>query len=287
MFESPLHTLTTPLGTLEFDRWSMTKPHAFIQTVTDDITSEREVVAYPEQDLAYVGDQYDSARVLTLIGMMRADTVAQYIAERQRIKGWVNQLRRADGLLQWTPPGMEPMQMVVRRHEAPQISAKATSRGMLISLIAGDPRVYAQAEKSVELVGATNIGFTSPFTGPITPSGTGADVIAHNAGDADSVPTSRWYGPATNPLLINISTGEQVVTDGLIIGDGEYLEVRHGGRPSMLLNGSELADRYRYRNPRRSKFFSIAPGDNVLRFIASSTGPNTRAVVSWHDAHMP
>lgn len=288
MFESDVHTLTTPLGTLVFDRNAVTLPNAFIQAPVDDVANEREVVSYPEQDLAYVGDQYASARILTLSGVLQAASVEDYIPERQRIRGWVNQLRRADGLLQWTPPGMDPVQMVVRRHEKPDISPRARSGGMLLSLIAADPRVYSQAEIETEVTAPSATGgVKAPLVAPLVETQSGAPNTVTNEGDADAPPKVRIYGPITGPRLANLTTGLAVSLPGLVIASNDYVDIDMAV-PSVLLNGSPLASRYSYVDPRTSTFWSVAPGDNAVALYGSNyTAGVTRAVVTHRHAWMP
>lgn len=290
MFESEQHVLTTPLGTYTFDRNAdPSLPRAYVTSVSDDVALDREVVRYPSQDLSHVGDGYDSARILTLVGVLEAATPELYMPERQVIRGRANSLRRADGLLQWTPFGMDPVQMVVRRHESPEISARPEVGGMIVSLIAGDPRVYSQELVTTEVEAPTSVGgFTSPFTSPIVEAMSSDEAGVTNDGDTDTFPIVRIYGPIRGPRIVNTTTGLQVSLPALQIASGDYLQIDMSSPVSVLLNGSVLADRYSYVDTSSSDFWALAAGsNNVALYGTEYDAAITRAEVDHRHAWNP
>lgn len=289
MFESELHTVVTPLGTLTLDRNAATLPRAYVTDPSDDTSLDREVVRYPSQDLSFVGDGYDNARILTLVGVLEADAPETYMPERQRIRGYLNSLRRADGLLMWTPFGMDPVQMVVRRHEKPEISAKPEAGGMVLSLIAGDPRVYSQELVTTEVDAPTSVGgFTSPFTSPFVEAASSTIETITNEGDAETFPIVRIYGPIRGPRIVNTTTGFQVSLPGLLISAGDYVQIDMSSPVSVLLNGSVLADRYSYVDTSVSDFWPLVAGDNgVALYGTEYDAAITRAEVDHRHAWMP
>jgi hypothetical protein len=290
MLESEQHVLITPLGTYTFDRNAdPTTPRAYVTDPTDDVALDREVVRYPSQDLSYVGDGYDNARILTLVGVLEAASPELYMPERQRIKGMVNSLRRADGLLMWTPFGMDPVQAVVRRHERPEISAKPEVGGMVLSLIAGDPRIYSQEVVTTNVGAPDNVGgVTSPLTSPFVEAMSSPASGVVNAGDADTFPIVQIYGPITGPRIVNLTTGFQVSLPGLSIAAGDFVQVDMRSPVSVRLNGSSLADRYSFVDSRVSDFWPLISGDNnVALYGTEYDAAVTRADVLHRHAWMP
>jgi hypothetical protein len=291
MLESEQHVLTTVLGTYTFDRNAdPAQPRAYVTDPSDDVSLDREVVRYPSQDFSYVGDGYDSARILTLVGVLEAATPELYMPERQLIRGLVNSIRRADGLLQWTPFGMDPVQMVVRRHERPEISAKPEVGGMVLSLIAGDPRIYSQALVETEIGPPSDVGgITSPMVEPLVETQTGDPETVTNAGDTDTFPIIEIHGPITSPRIRNTTTGLVVSLPGLIVANGDFIEVAMSPpAPTVRLNGSELASRYSYVDSSASDFWPLVPGENLVElFGVTYTAGVTKAVVKHRHAWMP
>lgn len=289
MFEADAHTITTPLGVLTFDRNSLASPRAYVTNPTDDLPGDREVVRYPQQDRSFVGDEYANARIVTLVGVLEADTVATYIPERQRIRGALNSLMRADGVLAWQPYGMVPMQMIVRRHERPEVSAKPEVGGMVLSLIAGDPKVYSQAVTTTAVGAPTAVGgFTSPATSPIVEVASSPAAPVTNTGDTDTFPIVRIYGPIRGPRIVNTTTGLQVSMPGLTIAAGDYIEIDMAAPATIRLNGSVLASRYDYLDPATSDFWPLVPGANVIALYGTEYDAiTTHADVLHRDAWMP
>lgn len=289
MFESEQHTITTPLGVLTLDRNATSWPKAYVTDAGDDTDLEREVVRYPSQDRAHVGDGYDGTRILTLTGVLESFTPAEYMPERQRIRGMLNSLRREDGLLAWTPFGMDPVQMVVRRHAKPEISAKPEAGGMVLSLIAADPRVYSQELVTTEVSApeATG-GFTSPATSPITETQSSDLAPVMNEGDADTEPIVKIYGPISSPRIVNATTGLQVSMPGLQIASGDYVQIDMSSPVSVLLNGSILASRYSYVDTSVSDFWPLVAGDNNVALYGTEYDAGvTRAEILHRHAWMP
>lgn len=286
MFEAKAtYTLETPLGDLTFG--SGDKPYALFTTISSDMSIRRNIDNLPQDDGAIVGDGYAESRIITGTGVLMGsnDETTQEMA--QRIRGYVNRMMRSDGLLKWMPSGFPPLQVAVRRFEKPSVEAgRGFKKDLQLSFIAGDPRVYTQElhEETIEPTAST--GFTSPMTGPIVQEGTGEDVTITNDGDTDSPPVLRVYGPCSNPVIQNITTGQSIVFAGLAIGDGDYLEIDTIER-TVFLNGDEEADRYAYYDAANSDMWRVEPGDNQIRFSATGTGPNTECVVQWRDAWLP
>lgn len=289
MFESEAHTITTPLGVLTLDRNATSWPKAYVTDAEDDMDLDREVVRYPSKDVSHVGDGYDTARILTLTGVLESFTPAEYIPERQRIRGMLNSLKRADGLLSWTPFGMDPVQMVVRRHAKPLISAKPESGGMVLSLIAGDPRVYSQALVTTDVGAPSSVGgFTSPFTGPIVEGASSPVAPVTNQGDAETEPIVRIYGPIRAPRIVNLTAGLQVSMPGLQVVAGDYVQIDMSSPVSVLLNGSILASRYSYVDTSVSDFWPLVAGDNDIALYGTEYDSGvTRAEILHRHAWNP
>ena len=285
-------TLATPLGSYTFSPQRIASGEAwahFTEVDGSDMAVVRNIDKVSGDDGARIGDGYGEQRVLSMTGKCRALTQGALQREAQEIRGLVNSLLRADGTLTWWPSGFPPLQIDrVRRFDKPDVDrGRGLAKDMLLSLVAGDPRVYTQAWKSVDVSAAPNVGFTSPMKSPIVQRGTGADATITNLGDTDTPPIIDVYGPGFGPTILNITTGEQIsLLAGLTIADGDFLRIDVAA-DTVLLNGQDLQDRYRYIDAPNTMMWKLAPGANVLRFTMSGIGLNSKATVKARDAWMP
>ena len=124
-------------------------------------------------------------------------------------------------------------------------------------------------------------GFTPPFSPPWSlPAGTIGSFDADNAGRVPAPWTARIYGP-TNlsdpPYIENIGTGDALVfsaNGGLDIPASQWADIDSATR-SVTLNGT--SDR-RMNLATHSRWWSLAPGSNSIRFAGSGT-----LEFSWRD----
>lgn len=114
-------------------------------------------------------------------------------------------------------------------------------------------------------------------------------VEAVNAGNADADPVVRIFGPCTGPRVANDTTGlrlEFTAEGGLSVADGDYVEVDLAQRTARL-NGDPAQSRLRYleyADPARSSWWTLTPGDNLVRFYPLTSSAPAQAEISWRDA---
>lgn len=136
-----------------------------------------------------------------------------------------------------------------------------------IELFATDPRKYSDAATTVTLsVAATPGGFTFPITFPLTfgAGGTSGLVAVNNLGNISTPPFFKIYGPITNPILRNETTGKQLSL-ALVINSGDYVDI-DVKNSSVLLNGTAN----RYSSLSSSQWWYLEPGVNQIRYSATS-----------------
>lgn len=97
--------------------------------------------------------------------------------------------------------------------------------------------------------------------------GSGGEATCTNAGNNETFPVFKVYGPFAQFTLINETTGLQIVYDSalpgaVVIGGGDYLEISTS-RDVAYLNG-DVANRISGIDVLASQFFTLAPGENVL-----------------------
>lgn len=96
-----------------------------------------------------------------------------------------------------------------------------------------------------------------------------AEVVISNTGDLEAWPVISITGPATGPVLRNVTTG-QALTLNLTVGAGEVvtLDARPGARTVKRQDGTNL---YTYLSSRQ--WWPLAKGSNRIRLEATGTTP--------------
>jgi hypothetical protein len=182
-----------------------------------------------------------------------------------------------------------PKQITVRPasevdvHPVPRQTRARTFR---ITLTAGDPWKYQAGATGLTTVElrllnpAAMPGMTHDAEHPLDHGGVDLAALgwaadAVNIGQEAAWTQLRFIGPAANPTLTNVTTGE-FFTLGRTLGagveaviDAELRTVRVGGSSDF---GAKAP---------RSTFLSLAKGTNDLRFTADAYQADARAYVSW------
>lgn len=187
--------------------------------------------------------------------------------------------------LEFSRPGMPDRLVYCRplshaRVEVPTATRHATPG---VALIASDPRIYSAEEHTqfVPLYSAAGGGIGAPLNAPINmAAGTTVEVVVTNDGNADAHPTVRFYGPATEVTLTNVTTGD-TLTVATTINTGQVLTYAGSeyatatGGHVVSLDGAGRYGSWVERIP-----FVLPPGESVLRFEADD---DAQAVVTWRD----
>lgn len=102
-------------------------------------------------------------------------------------------------------------------------------------------------------------------------------------GDVSSPLVVRFVGPATNPKILNQTTGEYIRCEIELIA-GEYIEVNtaFGAKNVMLYQGSVLSNGMAYLDI-LTTFFQMIPGINRIAFYEEGTLPGSYAVITYRN----
>lgn len=231
----------------------------------------------PGRDLTRVGDKYVRGRILTYSGMLDADTWPPKNVERQRIRGAANALLREDGRVRWRPEGfgVDACEMAVRQHEAPMLPAEASATNVLLSFIAGDPRVFDAAQSSYYDDGTSVVGTFE----------------VENDGDWPTPPRFLVYGPLDDLELVNHTTGERLdltASGGLSIAASHFVEIDFAPPdPFVFYDGDPTDSRYVNVDSATSEFWELAPGVNEIEVIGTGATSGTRLFMYWRRAWLP
>jgi len=153
--------------------------------------------------------------------------------------------------------------------------------GILESAIEHVANVYA-AGTGVTAGRAYSLTFsrTYPASAPL-----GSSAIV-NDGNSDAFPLIRLYGPFTNPVFDNVTLDKSLQFSAMTIAAGQFVEINTRTK-TIYADGNPAAPLYDKLDFPESKWWTLSPGSNVLRFHpATFTEGVTRAEVVWRDAYL-
>jgi len=155
----------------------------------------------------------------------------------------------------------------------------------LIEAVAPDWRFYSQTEKTLDTITTFVTGGGSiPTAVPMSlltvlDEYQAVNQFAVNDGNEATDPILTIYGPGTDFIIGNQTTGKSMEINTTISGD-EYIEIDVKERTVKLNGLSNIYDSF------NGDFFNLEPGTNQLEFtIQSGIDESTRLHVSWRDAY--
>lgn len=105
---------------------------------------------------------------------------------------------------------------------------------------------------------------------------------AVNRGDVDTPVKIEFIGPATNPSVINETTGE-VIKVNRELGAEDILTISTTfGEKYVKINGENA---FHYIDLDTS-LWSLVPGDNILSYKSNNDSINTRVKVTWKNRYL-
>lgn len=257
----------------EEDGWSSSPP---VRVAAD----EREA-----DDGAYDTVSYYGARLITLTGRADAPDKAGMQAAKRRLAKVCSDLRAGLKALSCAETDATRYAWVRRGADVKVKDQGARMFSWQLTLLAPDPRKVGGLEALATGLAnpAGGAGATFPWTFPLVFAGaagaTGAITVT-NSGDYPSRPVLRIAGPVTGPVVENITTGQKLRLTGISLGAADYLDVDMDAR-TVVLNGS--ASR-RGTIASESEWWSLAPGDNLVRFGAAAYNAGALLTVTYRDA---
>jgi hypothetical protein len=152
-----------------------------------------------------------------------------------------------------------------------------------------DPTIYGGTLKLASTIsgtpGATKGSATFPFGFPIAFGATYYTVTA-TASNVGSVPTYPQsidvYGPVTNPVVTNNTTGESFQVNCVLNSSTDHLQIQYNkDYINVILNGANQMQNV----TNASTYFKIHPGDNVITLSGSSISSGAYATVDYYDGY--
>lgn len=159
-------------------------------------------------------------------------------------------------------------------------------KAFAFTLRSPDAVLYGIAERSQAILPVVGTGgFSFPFSFPLSFAGASSpgDLVV-NDGTASTWPVLRIYGPITNPVVENLSSGERLVF-ATTVAAGTFLEVDSAAR-TITLGGDPTQRRYSSLNRSASSWWPLYPGANAIRLLASTSAAPARLEIRYRNAHL-
>lgn len=184
--------------------------------------------------------------------------------------------------LRWCTGGVEYVMFGRPRVVDPEVdTAPAGWTVTRCAFAALDPRIYSGAE-TVESTGlpSSSGGLTWPVTWPqVWPAVVSSGRIqAYNAGGTATRPRLVINGPATDPRVTLVGTGQVLAWD-LELAAGQWLDVDTDRRTS-LINGQVS----RSGQMTSRQWFELPPGFSEIAFDAATPNPDASLLVAYRSA---
>ncbi|MET0426288.1 MAG: hypothetical protein ABW046_20635 [Actinoplanes sp.] len=206
------------------------------------------------------------------------------------LRAWCAPGRRVQ--LVYTPSGMAERILYLR---GDQLGADLPMASMISGVVdvqlqwaCPDGVEYSSATTQTTVMMQTPIttgGRTYPLTYPRTyPAQTGTGVaVVTNAGTVPSAPVIRAFGPCVGPAITNETTGQVLAMAGYSLSSTDYVEIDMAAK-TVQLRGVPGADANRRSRATTAQWWSLAPGDNTIRFTAESGSVPAQLLVLSQDA---
>lgn len=117
---------------------------------------------------------------------------------------------------------------------------------------------------------------------PTTFSNRGFRRKAVNDGDVEAPVKIEFIGPAINPTITNVTTGEFIKINQEL-GEKDILTVSTAfGEKYVKINGENA---FHYIDL-ESTFWQLIPGDNILSYASNNDSINTKVTVKWKNRYV-
>ena len=243
----------------------------------------------PFQDgLTYL-DSLLSARVIDIELNIRANTYEDLFVKKHEIQKIFNP-KLGLGVLRYVYPGGEREIEAVATY-VPKMFNGANQMNpnyqkVFITLLCPNP-AFRDTTKTTINVSSFTGGFDFLMEFSIDFGLVGQQATVTNEGELPTPILATFQGPVTNPVLQNLTTGEQIKIT-LNIPSGYRLEINtaFGEKSVILYNPSNVGTNAFYTVDPSSTFFMLQPGENILSYASTTSAGNDVLTVEYYNRYL-
>lgn len=216
-----------------------------------------------------------SPRTLMVRFLLLAPDRAGVEQKRRRIAAAFNP-RYAPGTLVWTQEdGTQYALRCVALSGSPSFTPGRQAQGrvwqeVVVDLQAPDPCWFDATATTLPLVGLTG-GLAFPASFPASFAAMGSTMIVVNEGDIAAPIRIQIPGPCLNPVVENLSTGEQIaLTLDVLEGQTILIDTAYGNLLCRLQAANGTQTNAMQHLTSDSTFWQLLPGENIVTFSTPS-----------------
>jgi phage-related protein len=241
--------------------------------------------AIPGRDGEYDMTAYHGGRAVQATMTIRHDDAISRNVWLDRLRGYLSPRYRA--YLHVTQDGWaDERRILVRGAQFTAVFDRPGHLPVQVGFKAPDGRFESTVLRSYALFPTTGPqgGISYPITYPIsygTGNVTGATLVS-NGGTVDAYPYIDIYGFCTNPVVRNLTTGQEIGFAGLTIQAGDFLRVDLKEQRVLLTNDPGQS-RYSLLDFTTLSWWGLPPGDSQVAFVPTNAGSTCRADLYLRD----
>jgi len=277
---------TNPLGT------SITHYNfGFLITALDGIEMTKLTVQEqraPGQDGSTYIDGIFDPRVITVSGSITEPDLPTIFQQRSSAQAQLNP-KLGPGVLTYTnDEGVYTTLAVVNNVSFPNKEFTNPFQEFQLQFYCCDPYWYDQSSQTLNFKLVTG-GFTFPFTFPKT-FGTWTGSTAQNAlndGDSKTPVILTITGPATNPKVLNKTTGEFVkCLISLNPNESLVINTKIGSKSVVKISSTGVMTNQSATLTADSTYWTLGVGDNYILFSDDTPNSKEACVISWYNRYV-
>lgn len=166
---------------------------------------------------------------------------------------------------------------------------KDTMQPGLIQLYCPNPfwlDTFIESEEMADWVG----GLRFPLQLPMMFAGRSSrqHTVIHNAGDVDTPIVFEFLGPATNPVVTKVDTGEYIKVNKEIAANEKLVITTEFGNKKVILRNLDTKEEINAFGwiDLGSTFFQLEPGNNLISYSADSGQETARVWIRWRNRYV-
>lgn len=183
----------------------------------------------------------------------------------------------------WAQASRQSNARVIARDIALDYSYTRHFATCAITFWATDPRLYdSTTQTTIITLPLYNAGVAWAAAWPMAwgATGTSGSASVNNAGTFETRPQMVLAGPVTNPTITNVTTGQSLTFQGLVMGASDTLSIDMYAH-TALLNG---VTNVRGFLTAASVWWVLAPGNTTVQYTANSTLTGSTLTINWQSA---
>jgi hypothetical protein len=238
-----------------------------------------------EADGAIHGEFYQGRRPVTITAAIggnvtpttRNRRLARWAAATRALRTYGPSNRPA--VLRWQPDGA-PVEMftTLRRQQRPTTTG-LTLKEASVAMIAADPRIYGvplyMTEHTPAGSGTAGRSYDRSYDVNFNWAPQRGSFSVTNIGDADAPVIIELVNGMSTGAIQNLTTEEEISINGAI-SNGQTITIDTGVKTVTLQDGTNLFDRVELD---RTRWWGLAPGPNVISFLAETFDASARVRV--------